>query len=338
LAISPMDIHHKEFGTVRMGGYNKEEVDSFLDMVADELDRLLHRSQEQAELVESMRQKAGQFDSMQQTLQNALINAQKSADNIVQEARAQADAQMKEAQEQSQRILDEAQSERTRISQSFESLRDQVYRYITTIRELLDNNQAMVKDYEARLAASELKEPPAPAATMPTMAPISAAPEPAPAAEAIPDFQPQVAYGEPALREPEFSPTPREPAETFMRTDSVPAPPPSQEPPYEKPREAPVQPPVQEAMEAEYDMKERSQIVEDTPLPPPPTTYSPEQEMELMRETLSQERTAAPPPPVQQPIEPASPPPVQQSPEPIPEPEPVEAPESEAGDKHFFWE
>ena len=87
-----MDIHHKEFGTVRMGGYNKEEVDAFLDMVADELDRLLHRNQEQAEMVESMRQKASQFDSMQQTLQNALINAQKSADSIVQEARAQAEA------------------------------------------------------------------------------------------------------------------------------------------------------------------------------------------------------------------------------------------------------
>ena len=107
MAIGPMDIHHKEFSTVRMGGYNKEEVDSFLDMVADELDRLLHRNQEQAELVEGMRQKASQYDNMQQTLQNALINAQKSADNIVQEARKQAEAQIREAQEQGNRIIEE---------------------------------------------------------------------------------------------------------------------------------------------------------------------------------------------------------------------------------------
>src|SRR4030043_837104 len=149
VAISPMDIHHKEFGTVRMGGYNKEEVDSFLDTVADELDRLLHRNQEQAELVEAMRQKASQFDSMQTTLQNALINAQKSADNIVQEARSLAEGQMKEAQEQSTRILEEAHSEKARISQNFAGIREQVLRYIAIIRELLDNNQALIKDYEA---------------------------------------------------------------------------------------------------------------------------------------------------------------------------------------------
>jgi cell division initiation protein len=348
LAISPMDIHHKEFGTVRMGGYNKEEVDSFLDMVADELDRLLHRSQEQAELVESMRQKAGQFDSMQQTLQNALINAQKSADNIVQEARAQADAQMKEAQEQSQRILDEAHSERTRISQSFDSLRDQVYRYVATVRELLDNNQAMIKDYEARLAASELKEPAAPA-TVPTFTPAAAAPEPAPAAEAIPEFRSQP-FEEPVVREPETPSSPREPAESFMRPEAVPAAPPSREPLYEVPSEATVQPSFQERMEPEFEVSERSGAVEEPPLPPPPTTYSPEQEMELMRETLSQESVVPPPPPPQQPIEaaspppvqqppePASPPPAQQPPEPAPEPEPPEVFEGESGDKHFFWE
>jgi cell division initiation protein len=165
-----MDIHHKEFSTVRMGGYNKEEVDSFLDMVADELDRLLHRNQEQAELVEAMRQKASQFDSMQTTLQNALINAQKSADSIVEEARNQAEAQLKEAQEQSALILDEAQSEKARISQNFSGIREQVFRYIATIRELLDNNQALIKDYESRLASAELKETAAPSATVPEIA------------------------------------------------------------------------------------------------------------------------------------------------------------------------
>jgi cell division initiation protein len=163
-----MDIHHKEFSTVRVGGYNKEEVDSFLDMVADELDRLLHRNQEQAELVESMRQKATQFDNMQTTLQNALINAQKSADSIVEEARIQAESQLGEAREQSARLLEEAQAEKARIYQSFAGIREQVLRYIATIRELLDNNQALVRDYEVRLAAMELKEAPAPTVTAPS--------------------------------------------------------------------------------------------------------------------------------------------------------------------------
>ena len=158
MAIGPMDIHHKEFSTVRVGGYNKEEVDSFLDIVADELDRLLHRNQEQAELIESMREKASQFDSMQQTLQNALINAQKSADNIVQEARIQAEAQIKEAQDQSLRILEEAKSERSRILETYSGIREQVLRYIANIRDMLEKNQLLIREYETRLAAAEVRE------------------------------------------------------------------------------------------------------------------------------------------------------------------------------------
>ncbi len=158
MAIGPMDIHHKEFSTVRVGGYNKEEVDSFLDLVADELDRLLHRNQEQAELIESMREKVNQFDSMQQTLQNALINAQKSADNIVQEAKLQAEAQIREAQEQSLRILEEAKAERARLLQAYSGLREQIRAYLATIGEMLERNQALVREYEARISAAEIAE------------------------------------------------------------------------------------------------------------------------------------------------------------------------------------
>ena len=197
MAIGPMDIHHKEFSTVRMGGYNKEEVDSFLDMVADELDRLLHRNQEQAELVEGMRQKASQYDNMQQTLQNALINAQKSADNIVQEARKQAEAQIKDAQEQGNRIIEGATTEKGRISQAYSGIRDQVFRYMATIRELMDKNQAILNDYETRLASMELKEevpPPAPE-------PLAAEPE-FTAAPSQTEIPPQAAAMEEVAEEP----------------------------------------------------------------------------------------------------------------------------------------
>lgn len=350
MAIGPMDIHHKEFSTVRMGGYNKEEVDSFLDMVADELDRLLHRNQEQAELVESMRQKAGQFDSMQQTLQNALINAQKSADNIVQEAKSQADAQIKEAREQSLRILEEAQSERSRISQSFESVREQVHRYMATMRELLENNQAMIKEYEARLAAEELREQPAPAAPahapgraqMPeTSAPLISH-EPTPSVESVPEFRGQEAFEEAAAMVPEPAPMPVEPEPSFMASEETP-PPQHQaaEPAYEMPPEA--SPAEREPGEKQAGFEEyapASRPVEEAP--PPPPKYTPEQEMEFMRESLAGESPqAAPSGPAPAPPEPApEPTPRPYAPESPPEPaaEPAREPENGAGEKHFFWE
>ena len=300
LAISPMDIHHKEFGTVRMGGYNKEEVDAFLDMVADELDRLLHRNQEQAELVEAMRQKATQFDSMQQTLQNALINAQKSADNIVQEARTEAEGQLKEAQEQSGRLLEEAKNESGRISQNFAGIRDQVFRYLSTIRELMDKNQALVKDYEARLNAAELKEP--------ARAPIPEITFQQPEAPR----QPVIEYKEPRIQEPAGPPAglfPKAPAEEAPA--SPPSPSLSPMPEFKiapSPAAAPVIPP--EPMTEPARPPEREEVMPEPPPEPPRPSFTPEQEMELMRNSIEESEPAGAP----------------------------EKPASEEGEKHFFWE
>ncbi len=337
MAIGPMDIHHKEFSTVRVGGYNKEEVDAFLDMVADELERLLHRNQEQAELVESMRQKANQFDSMQQTLQNAIINAQKSADNIVQEARTQAEAMLKEAQEQSLRMLEEARAERSRISQTFAGIREQVMGYIATIKELMEKNQAMIRDYEARLSAAELKEEPTPAT-----AAFSPLPEPQPEAPA------SVGTGYFETRsEAEVPPTAAEtyaPVATSQQPESPPIPEPDftryREPaketapsPFPGPQDALLEPPAAPLLERQpmpspqetepaaipSDFAPtRSQppteaVPEPQPMPKPQRPLvTPEQEMELMRRNM--EREATPPEP--------SPP----------------AEEPEVGEKHFFWE
>jgi DivIVA domain-containing protein len=101
MVISPMDIHLKEFSTVSTDGYNKEEVDSFLGSVADELERLANHNKELEGMVSGMEQKVSQFDEMQQTLQNALMNAQRSAGSILQEARSQAAAIIKKAQDRS---------------------------------------------------------------------------------------------------------------------------------------------------------------------------------------------------------------------------------------------
>ncbi len=176
MALSPMDIHHKEFNTVRMGGYNKEEVDAFLDQVADELDRQLHRNQELMNLVESMRARVAEYDSMQQTLQNALINAQKSADAIVQEARAQAEQSLQQAQAQATQLLENARSEadalerqarqarddavreaaaeKQRLMSEFSDLEGRFKSFLDGVRGLIREIESSLKDCESRVEAT----------------------------------------------------------------------------------------------------------------------------------------------------------------------------------------
>ncbi len=156
MAISPMDIHLKEFSTVSTEGYDKEEVDSFLDGVADELEKLANKNKELEDAVASMDRKVSQFDEMQKTLQTALMNAQRSAGNILQEARSQAAAIIKRAQDRSDRILEDLEREKTHILSSFSAIRDQIVQQISPMRGLLVKSQSLLIEYEEYTTKADL--------------------------------------------------------------------------------------------------------------------------------------------------------------------------------------
>jgi cell division initiation protein len=156
MVISPMNIHLKEFNTVSTEGYKKEEVDSFLGAVADELERLTNRNKELEDMVTDMKQKVSQFDEMQQTLQNALMNAQKSAGNILQEARSQAAAIIKKAQERSDHILEDLEKEKKSMIESFTDIRNKIEGQIPHMRELMDKSQGLLKEYEESAKKADL--------------------------------------------------------------------------------------------------------------------------------------------------------------------------------------
>lgn len=160
VAISPMDIHLKEFSTVSTGGYSKEEVDSFLDTIAGELERLVNRTQELEDSIKAMRQKVARYDEMEKTLQNALMNAQKSAGNILQDARNQAAAIINKAQDRSDRILEDMEKEKESIVASLTSIKDQIIGNIPQMRELLDKSQGLVREFEIAAGKAEIKVPP----------------------------------------------------------------------------------------------------------------------------------------------------------------------------------
>ena len=54
MKLTPLDIHHKEFRH-SLRGYNEEEVDQFLDQVADEFERLFKENIDLSEKLEARR-------------------------------------------------------------------------------------------------------------------------------------------------------------------------------------------------------------------------------------------------------------------------------------------
>lgn len=106
MTLTPQNIVDQSF-SLKFKGYDADEVDSFLDRVADQLNELLRNRDE---LTERLRRaesdpSSGQSESL---LSRTLLVAQRSADDTIADAERRAASLVEEAERESSRALEEA--------------------------------------------------------------------------------------------------------------------------------------------------------------------------------------------------------------------------------------
>lgn len=88
--ITPIDIQHKTFKKA-LQGYDRAEVDQFLDEIIETLeDDAQHRAALEAEIAD-LRERISHFKAMEESLQNTLVLAQRTADEVKASAHKEAD-------------------------------------------------------------------------------------------------------------------------------------------------------------------------------------------------------------------------------------------------------
>ncbi|HZD60290.1 MAG TPA: DivIVA domain-containing protein [Anaerolineae bacterium] len=107
MKLTPLDIHNKEFHRA-MRGYQEEEVDKFLDEVAQEYEHIFKENIELKEELEEVKQELKNYSGMGKTLQNTLLTAQKSAEEVIAQAQKQAELTIKEAGLKAKEIVQES--------------------------------------------------------------------------------------------------------------------------------------------------------------------------------------------------------------------------------------
>ena len=138
MALTPMDIHNKEF-TKSFRGYNEDEVDEFLDKVIADYERIYRENGELKERIAIDKERIEGYISMEKSLQSTLLIAQTTAEDIVSNARKKADMIIKEAEEQAQKIIEDANSSVIKVNRDFEELKKEVQVFKTRFKTLLES-------------------------------------------------------------------------------------------------------------------------------------------------------------------------------------------------------
>lgn len=139
MAFGPKTIEEKEFKHVALRGYSIDEVDEFLDEVADEVEKLQRANRALEEKLVKLSEKDKSFTDMEVTLRDTLVTAQKAADDVVRSARAQAEAILADAENERKRIIGEAEVRAQTASNQLGNIQGDVLRVKEAIRRALQD-------------------------------------------------------------------------------------------------------------------------------------------------------------------------------------------------------
>jgi cell division initiation protein len=162
MPIRPIDIRRKEF---RNGfrGYDANQVDDFLDTVADEFERNYNENQRMREETNSLRERLQQFEDLEGSIRAALVHAEQAAndlrrsanreaEDVRQSARREAEFTIKDAQSRSHQMLADSASRIERVQDSYEALQDAKRSFANDFRHLLKTYMEMMENMEVSSA------------------------------------------------------------------------------------------------------------------------------------------------------------------------------------------
>lgn len=124
MALTPLDVQKMRFPQ-KMRGYDPDEVESFLALVAEELAARLGQIDKAERENKYYRQRLEEAERREHQLQETLLRAQKVSDEITANARREAELLVKEAELAADQIVQQAVEQSARIESRIGELRTQ---------------------------------------------------------------------------------------------------------------------------------------------------------------------------------------------------------------------
>lgn len=139
MSITPIDIQQHQFKT-RPFGYEKSGVDHFLELLAEEIERLNRQSQETREDLARTRASLEEMRSREVILRETLLTTQKVTDDLKANARKEAEIIVAEAEIRAEKIIRDAEARRIQLISEVQELKRQKISFETSLRAVVESH------------------------------------------------------------------------------------------------------------------------------------------------------------------------------------------------------
>jgi cell division initiation protein len=149
MRITPVDIRQQQF-TTRFRGFDSQEVDTFLEDVADDFENLLKENALLKEQLAVHEERSRGMAEHEKLLKDTLVTTQRIAEEMKENARREAQISAREAEVQAERLLEEARAAEAKI-------RSEIWSLKKTRRQLMEGLMSTVETYQ-RILAGDLQD------------------------------------------------------------------------------------------------------------------------------------------------------------------------------------
>lgn len=153
MKISPASIKRQEFAK-KLRGYDPEEVQAFLEKLADDIDLLLKENEELNLQVQTLSENLAEFKKIEKNLQDTLLKAQESSTKTIESTKKQASLIIKEAELKASQIVEKARENANEIRNAVIQLREEKELIVAKLKAIV-NSQAHLFEMKVEDAGEE---------------------------------------------------------------------------------------------------------------------------------------------------------------------------------------
>ncbi|NOZ68777.1 MAG: DivIVA domain-containing protein [Deferribacteres bacterium] len=144
MRITPLDIQQKQFST-KFRGFDMEEVDSFLELIREEMEELLRENANLREEARRFEKQLKEYKNLETTLKDTLVSTQKMVEEYKNNAKKDAELIIKEAELRAEEIVKEAQNKVIKIHEDITDLKGIRRHFKEEMKRLIESHLRMME-------------------------------------------------------------------------------------------------------------------------------------------------------------------------------------------------
>lgn len=144
MKITPLEIKRQQFKKT-MRGYDTIEVETFLEMISNELEDLIRENREEKDRIIELETQLADYKNIERSLQQTLMQAQETSGKSIENSKREAEIIVKEAEIKASQIVEKARLDFAHVKEELAQLKARKESVLSKLKVLLSSELNLIR-------------------------------------------------------------------------------------------------------------------------------------------------------------------------------------------------